>query len=108
MVLHYIGVIDEAVIDVFSIIKDELDNWDYAFMGYSMGTLIAYELISKIKKEGIKGPEHAFLCAKEPPHIKSKEENLHKMPNNEFIKEIIKLGGTPNELLEEKELLDFF
>lgn len=99
---------DEAVNDIFNVVKNEIHNYKYAVLGYSMGTIISYELIKKIIEEKLDGPEHVFFAAKEPMYMETKEKSIHKLIDNEFINEIVKLGGIPKEILEQKGILDFF
>ena len=98
----------EAAKDLYELIKEEIDDSPYAFFGHSMGTWVIYELMYKIKEYTHKDPVHVFLSGRYAPHVKRDSKILHKLPNDEFIREIIALGGTPEELLEHKELLDIF
>lgn len=100
---------NEVIEDVFSIIIDEIKSDDYVFFGHSMGAKIAYELSHRILEKGYKGPEHIFFSGRGAPYIKGKDEKeYHKLPDEEFKKEIIKLGGTPKEFFEHSELLEVF
>lgn len=92
----------------FHSIVNELDCESYAFFGYSMGSMIAYELIRKIERMGYCPPIHAFFSAKQAPHIERNDKKLHVLEENEFLEEIMKLGGTPKEVIENRELLDIF
>jgi surfactin synthase thioesterase subunit len=97
--------IEEAVSDLYQSIQDQLDNAPYVFFGHSMGSLLVYELIFKIRENKRREPLHTFISGKNPPHITENNRKLHKLPDREFMEEIIKLGGTPNEILKEPELL---
>ena len=101
--------IKEASDDVFDIIKSDIETSEYAFFGHSMGCLIAYELCLKIESLGLKRPKHVFLSGKKPPNIaKQSDEDIHMLPECEFIEEVKKFGGLPKEILEFKPLLDLF
>ncbi len=99
---------DDAVNDVYHLIKPGLDKHAYAIWGHSMGCLMAFELMRRIKQEGLNGPVHAFFSGRNPPHIKKDEKSLHTLPDEEFKKEVYKLGGIADEILENKELSDLF
>lgn len=99
--------LDEAVNDIFDIIKDNLMYEDYAIFGHSMGSLLAYELYYKITKENYKAPKHIFFSGHQAPEIISNSK-IHSLPDEVFISEIMKMGGTPKEVLENKPLLDLF
>lgn len=99
--------ITEAVNDLY----DRMDfktNLPYAVFGHSMGSILAYELCRKIAADNQKGPAHIFVSGMYPPHIKKERKILHKLPLAEFKEEIIKIGGTPQEIFENQELMDFF
>lgn len=100
-----------AVIDdVFSLIIDEIKgNDDYAFFGHSMGAKIAYELTQEILSKGLPAPSHVFFSGRGAPYVLGDDEKeYHKLPDEEFKKEILNLGGTPKEFFDHPELLEVF
>ncbi|MDQ1355588.1 MAG: Thioesterase [Acidobacteriota bacterium] len=99
--------IAEAVDDVYKIIESQLDQMPYCFFGHSMGGIIAYELALKIKNLQRPQPVHIFFAGRGAPNIPGEDEkNFHQLPEEEFKKEILELGGTPREFFEHPELLD--
>lgn len=42
-----------------------------------------------------------------PPHLR-KEKEIHKLFDNGFLDELLKLGGTSHEILKNKELLNIY
>jgi len=101
--------VPEAIDDVFKIIKKDIRHTPYALFGHSMGGMIAYELAQKIRDNRLPEPLHIFFSGRNAPHIKKVEEKkFHLMNDEEFKREIIKLGGTPAELFEHAELMTFF
>ncbi|SHI99219.1 Surfactin synthase thioesterase subunit [Clostridium cavendishii DSM 21758] len=100
--------INEAIDDIFNNIKNTLDKDDYAIYGHSMGSILAYELYYKIKEAGLREPTHIFFSGHAAPNIISKKENIHLLPDKEFIAEVLELGGTPEEVAENSELLEIF
>ncbi|MFD2588191.1 thioesterase II family protein [Croceitalea marina] len=100
--------IDDAVDDMFNQIKNDITGHNYVFFGHSMGALIAYELIRKIKLMKLPRPKHVFFSGRKAPHVKDeKEKKYHLMDHEEFKEEVLKLGGTPPEFFEHKALMDF-
>ncbi|MCX7922799.1 MAG: thioesterase domain-containing protein [Clostridia bacterium] len=97
-----------AVEDVYNLVKSQIDDSKYAIFGHSMGSWLAYELILKLKESNYPEPVHAFFSGRYPPHIKHREEKIHMLPDDEFMSKILKYGGTPKELAENKELLAIF
>jgi len=101
--------LDEAIDDIFSKIKDDITKQPYALFGHSMGALLSYELVRKIKSMKLPAPNHIFFSGRKAPHVKiEKKKKYHLMDDEEFKQEIIKLGGTPPEFFQHKELTDFF
>lgn len=100
--------IAEAVNDLYAKIEVDLNHHPYAVFGHSMGSILVYELCRKIAADNLKGPLHIFVSGMHPPHIKKERKTLHKLPLAEFKEEIIKMGGTPQEIFENQELMDFF
>ena len=98
---------EEAVDDIYGMIG-ELTEFPYALFGHSMGGALAYELAFKIKYNNQRQPMHIFISGRRPPHVNRDEKLLHLLPFEEFKEEILKLGGTPRELFENKELWDIF
>ena len=98
---------DNAVDDVYNLIRDDLDRYRYAFYGHSMGCLLAYVLGRKIKELKHQNPEHIFFSGRRAPHNKD-SKIIHNLPEQDFKEEILKLEGTPKELFENKELMDMF
>ncbi|MGG7177904.1 thioesterase II family protein [Clostridium paraputrificum] len=99
---------NEAVEDIFNIIKEEANEDEYAVFGHSMGSLLAYELYYKIKSSNWHEPMHIFFSGHGAPNIIKNKKPIHILPDREFMDKVIELGGTPKEVYENKELLDIF
>lgn len=100
--------LDEAVEDILTNIKDKIADDDYAIYGHSMGSLLAYELYYKIKERNLKKPNHIFFSGYKAPSIIRGKENTYTLPDYDFMRKVIELGGTPEELINNKELLEVF
>ena len=94
----------EAVLPV--IMKNGTENC--AFFGHSLGGLVAYETALKLRKMGMELPQHMFLSGCTPPHVKYGEKILHLLPDDEFLKELIELGGMSEEILNNREILELY
>lgn len=80
----------------------------YAFFGHSLGSRVAYELCIQFKNFGLPLPKHFFASGSRAPHLISENKSIYNLPENEFIKEIEQLNGTPREVLNNKELIELF
>jgi len=99
--------LEAAVEDIYATISVDISNYDYAFFGHSMGALLVYEVLQKIKALGNKLPLHAFFSGRKPPHAK-REKIFSSLSTEEFEKEIMSLGGTPPDLFKHPELKEIF
>lgn len=95
----------DLVSDVIS--KMSLDEAPYAIFGHSFGALVAYEVVTKLHDEGYHDPIHVFYSSHESPEIRPEKE-IFNLSDNDFIAEMSKLGGTPNELCSDLECFKFF
>lgn len=95
----------KALIDLY---ERELEDYFYApfaLFGHSMGGICTYELLTRLEKRGI-FPEVAFISGMTPPHIeRAKRSGLN---DDEFVALLQSYGGLPDEILQERELLDLF
>lgn len=78
----------------------------YAFWGHSMGGKIAYELEKRLEKRG-KTAQCFLVSGSRIPSIPERNPIYH-LPDDEFKKALGRFEGTPKEILENQELLDFF
>lgn len=102
------GSLDDAVDDIFNLIKNEIHHQPYALFGHSFGASLSYLLVRKIKLLKLPEPKHIFFSGKGAPHLKDIEhKKFYLMDDEEFAKELIALGGTPPEFFQHKELTDF-
>lgn len=89
-------------------VKLDISEDDFAFFGHSMGGLIAYELARKLIIDDNIKPCHIFLSASRPPHLYKELRKTYDLPRNELIDVLRKMGGTPEAVLKNNELINFF
>lgn len=99
---------DELIDDVSSYINSRRnENLPYAVMGYSMGSIIAYEILS----EGlIKGNlKHFFISAEVSPKARALELRQLNNPSDEEIMARVKsLGGFNERLAADKRFAEIY
>ncbi|XP_076460353.1 S-acyl fatty acid synthase thioesterase, medium chain-like [Babylonia areolata] len=101
----------ETVAEIASTIASELGDKPIIFFGHSMGCLLAYETAVLLKKVYGRQPEHMYLSGVSAPHTKSRRENMRDLSDvkdEEFHEHLKQLGGTPQELLDNQELLKIY
>lgn len=83
-----------------------LDDMPYALFGHSMGTLICFELARSLRHTASASPPLAlFMSGHRAPQLPDSDSPTHHLPEPEFIEELRRLQGTPEEFLQNEELL---
>lgn len=98
---------DEAVDDLFQQLTTKRNGDDYLIYGHSMGARLGLSISKKLEEKG-DPPLGLVASGNAGPGSESEEPDRHLMPHDEFIASLKELGGIPEEVLENKELLDFF
>ncbi|MGM2841797.1 thioesterase II family protein [Bacillus cereus group sp. Bce002] len=97
----------EAVDDIYKNIRSIINSGPYALFGHSMGSLLTFELYYKLKEEGHCEPEAIFFSGKAAPNIPIKEK-VHLYSEEQILEKISSLGGTPREVLDNKDILNLY
>ena len=100
--------INKLVNDLFDQLKPVLSKGDYALYGHSLGGLLTYLLVLKIRENNYKSPRHVFITGASGPSAPSRQtKKFHLYPHKEFIEEVIVLGGMPHEILQDSAMMEF-
>ena len=91
--------------NAFSAIKPLLDK-PFMFFGHSMGAMISFELARLLRRERQPLPSYLFVSGRRAMQVHEDEPRTYDLPEAEFIQELIRLNGTPREVLEHRELLE--
>ncbi len=83
-------------------------NRPFYFFGYSVGALIAFELVRFLRSQKAPQPRHLFVCAKGAPHLPLPFPPIHDLPDPELIQELKRFDGTSKEVLENQQLMELF
>lgn len=98
---------DEFLDDVAAYISRRRNNhMPCAIFGYSLGSMIAYDLITRGLIDG--EMLHVFLCAKGSLKKTQCSVDYRNMSNQRFVKEIFSLGGVDKRLLRNKRFRDIY
>lgn len=77
----------------------------FALFGHSMGALFSFEIAALLRsKYGIE-PAHLFVSGCRAPQIKRTKPPIYDLPEERFVEELRRLNGTPEEVLEDPELM---
>jgi len=77
----------------------------FAFFGYSLGTYVSLELAHWLQHEGAPAPLGLMLAAGSSPHQKQSRKR-YTLGDGELLEELGKYGGTPPQVLENRELME--
>ncbi len=96
--------IETLVAELSLEIKNSIDR-PFALFGHSLGAILGFEIAHHLKNNfGLK-PVHLFLSGTKAPQIESDKKLIYNLPDTEFLAEIKKLNGTPDEVFEHQDLL---
>ena len=93
--------------DIFHQIKTHL-NVPYAIYGHSLGTLLGFLLVKRILNEDLPQPLHLFFSGRGGPSVQDKDKHIHALPKKEFIKKLHEYEGSPQEILNDEGIMEFF
>lgn len=96
--------LSDLVEKIHQAIQPLLDK-PFIFFGHSMGGTIAFELTKNLKQNNSPQPLALFISASGAPHIPNPNQLLHTLSDNEFLKSLKDLNGTPSEILNQPELM---
>jgi len=100
--------VNSLVQKIYENVRPYLENKKIIFFGHSLGALVSFELSKLMERKGHDPITALFVSACVSPDLVGKEEGIHHLSDDDFLKIISKYGGTPNELLRDKELMNFF
>src|SRR5262249_12373891 len=75
----------------------------FAFFGHSSGALVSFELARELQRKGGAGQVHHFISGRRALHLPRPGVVLHSLPDDEFVAELVRFGGTSSELLSQPD-----
>ncbi len=97
----------DELVDIASVELASYFDSPFAFYGHSIGARIAFELARNVhRKLGVR-PCCLIVSGSRAPHI-PEPNPLHHLPDNEFMNELRRFSGTPEAVLQSKELMEMF
>jgi medium-chain acyl-[acyl-carrier-protein] hydrolase len=99
--------IDEAAAEIVGSLAGLLDR-PFSFFGYSLGGLLAFETVRRLRAKGLPQPRRLFIAASSAPQCEhAGNPPIHLRSDIEFLDELRKFQGTPEAVLRNPELLNF-
>lgn len=98
--------LDSMTDDLYLQIRPYLQD-DYILYGHSMGGILGNLLIRKILSNNKKPPSVFLITGCAAPQFRKKEAHLHVLTDAKLKDELGKLGGFPDEIMHNDELMEF-
>ena len=80
----------------------------YALFGHSVGATIAFEVVRALRRRGLPLPLHLFVSGCRAPQLSHTRNRSYDLPTADLIGSLRKLNGTPLEILESPEIMEFY
>ena len=77
----------------------------YILLGHSLGAKICFEYMKALKKASYRMPSYFVASGCSAPRLKSEMFSISPLDEKQVMHELKKLGGTPDEILENIELM---
>jgi medium-chain acyl-[acyl-carrier-protein] hydrolase len=77
----------------------------FVFFGHSMGAVLGFELARLLRESHDPEPAHLFVSGRQAPQVADRAAPTYDLPEKELLAELRRLNGTPQEVLDEPELM---
>jgi surfactin synthase thioesterase subunit len=78
----------------------------FALFGHSMGAIVAYELVNRLRVEGRPMPVHLTVSSHLAPHLCDGSRQTARLPAPKLVESLREAGGVGEEFLANPEYLD--
>lgn len=95
---------EELVTAMAEALRGQLDR-PYVLFGHSVGAMVACALARRFRELNLPAPRKVIVSARQAPHLPNRA-STHALANEAFVEEIRKLGGLPEAVLANRELLE--
>lgn len=95
---------DEMALQLKAVVAPFL-GIEFAFFGHSNGALISFEVARSLSAETKRRMRHLFFSAKSAPHLLNSRYKLSDLDDENFVRAIREIGGTPSEVLDDAWLV---
>lgn len=102
----FIRDLDEAAMDIYRQVEKNLKGQRFLLYGHSMGSTLALKVAGLLEKRKA-SPLSIIVSGNAGPGVYDPKKR-YLMDNSAFKAELRLIGGMPEEVLQNEELLDFF
>lgn len=96
--------VEDIVASLWPRLEPLLDR-PFAFFGHSLGALLAFEMTHFLRLQGAPPPAHLYVSGRRPPQVPDLDLPTGDLSDDEFIEELRRYNGTPDEVLRNAELM---
>ncbi len=98
-----------AAVEMLSSAIEPYLDCPYVIFGHSLGALIGFELVRKLRRSQQPDPQHIIVCARAAPHLPNELQTVHRLADNLLVQEVQRrYGGIPHAILADAEMLQLF
>ncbi len=84
-----------------------IEEYPFAFFGHSLGALISFEVVRKLRSEKLPIPKYMFVSGRRAPQIPI-DKPLYQASNPTLVSTLREYGGTPEAVLQNQDLMELF
>lgn len=101
---------DQLVDEIAAVLLPQLQEKSFAFFGHSFGSLTSFATAVRLKEKYGLEPVHLFVSGASAPHAKSRYSSIKRseLSDEDFLRWMSTMGGTPADILENKEAMQLF
>ncbi|XP_053569978.1 S-acyl fatty acid synthase thioesterase, medium chain isoform X2 [Bombina bombina] len=101
---------EQIVDEVIQALLPELQEKSFAFFGHSFGSFTSFATAVRLKETYGLEPVHLFVSGASAPHSKTRFPNQKRseLSDEDFLKWMSHTGGTPAEVLQNKDAMQLF
>jgi medium-chain acyl-[acyl-carrier-protein] hydrolase len=79
----------------------------YVFFGHSLGALVSFEVVRRLRRRGVAMPVHMFVSAHRAPQLPNPHPAMRGLADAEFVDQICRqYGGIPQAVLDNPDLME--
>jgi surfactin synthase thioesterase subunit len=97
---------EPLVTELMSVFAQVTDR-PYVLFGHSLGSRVGFEVILECQRRGLPLPAHFIASGSRAPYLPKRELPIHDLPDAQFVEALRDLAGTPEEVLNNSELMQW-
>ncbi|WP_432027726.1 thioesterase II family protein [Streptomyces sp. 1222.5] len=80
----------------------------YALFGHSTGAAVAYEVARRFQDDPRRAPRRLLVSGRRAPHLAARRPPFAGLADEDFLRVVAELGGTPQEVMRQRDLMRMF